>query len=278
MPPGAETVDPRGTLSELIAAARAPGGATGPALLAIASFGVAAIEAVTPLLADRRFGGSAVLIIKRVSAEYRTEAIQGLLEGRPRAGTLAIRGAIDSALNRLGVELPPLPPPPSGPQVAPAVKIAHHVVVDHIAFSSTPLDAIYLFACGRFFSEEWVQAHGGLADAAGKVICSHCEGALYHDRPHPIPAPNHPTRSTRTYVVGPVWHILEGPGADSPEFGWVYFFSCYRWMPGAQAQERGFFTGTPSAKEPICISCEEAIAYRSTHGEAPGAFEADTLD
>jgi len=76
------------------------------------------------------------------------------------------------------------------------------------------------------------------------------------------------------YVVGPVWHLVDGSVVTAPKLGLVYVLKCYRWMPASTANEYGFFRGAPAAHEPVCLNCQQiaardlGVAERDLIGEA----------
>jgi hypothetical protein len=70
------------------------------------------------------------------------------------------------------------------------------------------------------------------------------------------------------YVIGPVWHIVDGQGADAPHQGRIYPLRCYRWITVREAEERGIHRGNPPPDAPICAQC---LTFRTRSTE--GAFE-----
>lgn len=154
---------------------------------AIASFGSAGIARLEDWLADSRDAYFAVTVIERAGTEFgcKIEAIRALRKARRAAVGRSLGSFIDAALARLGARTPakgsgrsPRSPIPTGFQVAPPYRAAHHVVVDYVPESGTRWHDIYLFACGRFFSGGWVRKRGGLKDPAGLLICDRCSSAV----------------------------------------------------------------------------------------------------
>ncbi len=79
------------------------------------------------------------------------------------------------------------------------------------------------------------------------------------------------------YVVGPVWHIVEGRTASASYLGPIYLFKCYRWMSASDAEGRGLFRGEPPPSEPVCDNC---LHYRvgaepTEASEGTGDYGAD---
>jgi hypothetical protein len=61
------------------------------------------------------------------------------------------------------------------------------------------------------------------------------------------------------------WHHVDG---DEPEIGTtlgeVYLTLCYRWLSASVARERGWQRGRPPGHEPVCMTCDERAARRTT--------------
>lgn len=64
------------------------------------------------------------------------------------------------------------------------------------------------------------------------------------------------------YVLGTVWHLIDGPGAAAPREGHVYFVKCYRWMRASGAQ---IIRGALPRNEQLCRSCESIAAKPMDH-------------
>lgn len=79
------------------------------------------------------------------------------------------------------------------------------------------------------------------------------------------------------YVIGPVWHIVDGPGADAPSRGRVYLFKCFRWMTKRRVDRRGFWRGDPPATEPVCGDCLRFGVDPEGIGAVDGAGDDDAL-
>ena len=57
------------------------------------------------------------------------------------------------------------------------------------------------------------------------------------------------------YVIGPVWHLVDGAGADAPHQGRIFALRCYRWIPVSEAEGRGLHRGQAPGDAPICGDC-----------------------
>ncbi len=77
------------------------------------------------------------------------------------------------------------------------------------------------------------------------------------------------TDPAQLYVVGSVWHMVDGPGSTGSGLGPIYTFRCYRWIPATEARARGLFRGKPAKDEPICGDCQRFGADL----DRSGAFE-----
>jgi hypothetical protein len=83
--------------------------------------------------------------------------------------------------------------------------------------------------------------------------------------------------SDTLYVIGPVWHIVDGPGADAPRLGRVYPFKCFRWMLKRRADRRGLWRGDPPPTEPVCGDCLRFGDNPERVGAVDGAGDEDAL-
>jgi len=83
--------------------------------------------------------------------------------------------------------------------------------------------------------------------------------------------------SGQLYVVGPVWHIVDGPGAAASRLGPVYPFKCFRWMLVRRAEERGLYRGEPPASEPVCGDCLRFGVKQDAPGAVDGAGDEDAF-
>lgn len=65
-----------------------------------------------------------------------------------------------------------------------------------------------------------------------------------------------------TYVLGSVWHIVDGQDVHAARLGRVYLLKCYRWMSAADAEARGLYRERLPQRETLCRTCEENAARR----------------
>jgi hypothetical protein len=142
----------------------------------IASYGEEAIDAVKPWLSDARLNLFAGVVLRRVGElGGNAAARKALLDAQARAG-VPLREFIDEQL-RLLEGLPPRPEdPPRNTSLTPIGSYAgvHHIVRDYLPTSSVRSKDVFLLECGRYFSNAWVTAHGGILRAASGATCPLC--------------------------------------------------------------------------------------------------------
>ena len=152
----------------------------------LTDFGAAAIHAMAPVLADDQRRHSVALIIREMAKIGPDEQLaacevltNALREVRPVGQSFLIE-----VLSAAGCEAP-------DPAFEPGTKFtpiaggvtAHHAVVDEITHSSTRFGKLYLVACRWVFSDEWVQAQGGLVEKHGGRYCWFCSRSVGRAQP-----------------------------------------------------------------------------------------------
>ena len=233
----------------------------------IAAYGVAAVGPMRSWLEDPVLGAFAGVVLEKIGhrtgAGLKPAAVKALAAGRATADP-GIVHLIDAALGRLGwkqpsirVELSPEVELPKGAHIAPPFDEAHHVVIAHVAATPTEWGDVYLFECGRWFSGGWVRTHGGLLDPADRLICEQCRAAIYRGRGNVGGSfPKSSAEPRPSYVLGGIWHIINGDLVEAAGLGPVYLTMCYRWY---EAAGRDLGRGSLPAHEQLCRSCEKSL-------------------
>ena len=192
----------------------------------IAAFGRQAIEPMDEWLddPDASLGRFAITVLERVAGSADRRAALEVLQRHRNTVAAGNRSLLDATLGRLGVVRPgPTPPPPSLP---PGVRLAHgltsvyHVVADILDSQATGDDQWILSECGWYFGRTWVDAHGGLLEPDGWIVCVLCEQALgRHDSSVGRRTSVRPLHDKPTFVLRGVWHMVARGPVEAPRLG-----------------------------------------------------------
>jgi hypothetical protein len=262
-------------LEELLREAREADGTTRIAWRnSIAAYGADAVPPMRAWLEDRGLGAFATVVLEKIGsgpdAGLRRAATGALRSGRATADP-GIVHLVDASLARLGwvtrtprAAVSALPSLPAGMHVAPPYDQAHHVVTAHVESTTTKWADVYLFECGRWFSGGWVRQHGGLLEAGNQMICEQCRSGLGRSRSGPSRVAQDPPLDApdTLYVLGNIWHIVEGAGDGGDRLGDVYLTWCSRWY---EVGEHDTARGSIGGGEQLCLSCE---SYSQNQGKA----------
>lgn len=146
----------------------------------IASHGLLAIEALRPWLLHSTLRVPAASWIRFMGErggkkEAREALSRALAEASP-----AFQGFLLEQLAALGVIQGKLPVYPPGTMLTPigGGTGVHHIYLDAIQRTATPVGEVVLVACSWFFSGKWLRDQGGLLSTPTGPGCVRCDQAM----------------------------------------------------------------------------------------------------